>query len=382
MFWMNATANNSDIIQLTASAKISIDGSNVITTTGLTNATIYVNGISGSTTATGTYYLVTITFDSLDCDAVIFGYSSSRYTGQLDESRFYTKKLSASEILGTYKNGDGDQENNVIRVIDETGSGNLIDNTPIVSELDITDDTEIDVINVHMHPSFTCGINDEAIFIDDTGTTIFTGLIRQIKFNGADTDAKKLIIRSYESQLQDRIVTQIWNNTTPEAIIESIVTTYSNMTYSSTYTSGITIGKFSVRNKYAWDVIKDLIDRIQGLTYNVNASKVFSLFLKGSAVAPQQIINYSNSVIEGWTQDDSRQVTRLTLIGDKEIIDKTTTDDGDGSTLEFNIYEKFLSMKVEVDSGACFVEQTPQVDGATTGQYVLDKDNKKVRYYR
>lgn len=90
-------ANNRDILQLTSTAKISIDSSDQITTANLTNATIYVNNVQTSAATLNTWNNVVVTFDSITANAIEVGHSTSWFSGWLDEFALFDKKITSSE---------------------------------------------------------------------------------------------------------------------------------------------------------------------------------------------------------------------------------------------------------------------------------------------
>lgn len=97
MFSINTTIGTQDLIQLASDSSISLSTFN-ITTTGLVNPTIYVDGVAGITITTGTFHNITITFDSLTCDAITIGkIGTSYFTGSLDEVQLFNEKLTLTE---------------------------------------------------------------------------------------------------------------------------------------------------------------------------------------------------------------------------------------------------------------------------------------------
>jgi len=88
--------DNRDICQLTSTAKISISSS-AISTSNLTNATVYVDNVATTSINLNTWNNVVVTFDSLSCNAIKVGHSSSWFSGWLDEFILFDKKITSVE---------------------------------------------------------------------------------------------------------------------------------------------------------------------------------------------------------------------------------------------------------------------------------------------
>jgi hypothetical protein len=97
-FYIYTTTGTQSILQLTASANITLSSFNVATS-GLTNATVYVDGVAGTLITTGTWHLVTVTFDSLSCDDIEIGREGTNYyTGRIDELMLFDNKISTANM--------------------------------------------------------------------------------------------------------------------------------------------------------------------------------------------------------------------------------------------------------------------------------------------
>lgn len=102
VFTIIPTANTKNIFQyITTTSLISIDWSNNIVTTWLTNPTIYVNNKQSTLLTLNQINIVTITHDSKD--ATNFNFWVSSYLWQLWDVYFYNYKLSLLEIQNLYQ---------------------------------------------------------------------------------------------------------------------------------------------------------------------------------------------------------------------------------------------------------------------------------------
>lgn len=249
-------------------------------------------------------------------------------------------------------------------------------NVSLTSELDFDDDNEIDSVEFNVLSNFECKYNDELKYYDYTNTNIFNGIIRDIE----NDNPKKIIVYKYDILLVDRIVDDIYEGYQLEDLIEHIVTNFSSLSFSTDFVSGITIDKYVSKNKTAYEVVKDLISLVPNLTYNIDNNKVFHLFVKKSQSSGIILENGVNcNVLSGWKEDATNHVTRLTLIGAKQVQqDKVQTYNGDGSETTFTLSEIPRSIKVEVDSGSGFVEKELNVEGQRSGDYNVIPQKKQV----
>jgi hypothetical protein len=90
--------NTRDIIKLSAAAKISINASDEIITTGLSNVTIYVDGVAGIDVVQDTFNYVVVTFDDLSADDIEIGRSSTYFDGRIDTVMIFDYAIIAADI--------------------------------------------------------------------------------------------------------------------------------------------------------------------------------------------------------------------------------------------------------------------------------------------
>ena len=105
--WLKKGANTKDLINLNSTMNLKIDTSGVITATGITSPTIYLDSVQTATpTISDTdWHMVTITTGTgITADAVKFGAVGSTYfNGSMDEVRFYNRVLDQREIDVLYE---------------------------------------------------------------------------------------------------------------------------------------------------------------------------------------------------------------------------------------------------------------------------------------
>lgn len=103
-FWVKPAAATDYLVNLTSGARVIIS-SGSLTSTGLSSATTYINGVPGTSLTTDVWQHVTITADSIDADAFEIGRANSSYAAsgtQIDEFRLYNRRLNQGEIQQLY----------------------------------------------------------------------------------------------------------------------------------------------------------------------------------------------------------------------------------------------------------------------------------------
>jgi len=112
-FWAkpNTLGSTTPLIDLNGTAKITTDSSGVLSATGFTSPTIYVNGQIGTTITANTWSFVTITTGTgISASAIQMGTDGTvNLTGFLDEVKFYNFALSADQVKTNY-NARGNPE--------------------------------------------------------------------------------------------------------------------------------------------------------------------------------------------------------------------------------------------------------------------------------
>jgi hypothetical protein len=97
MAFIYPTANTKDLfIYNTGTAKLSIDGSNNLTQTGLTNSTIYVNGQVSAALTLNAWNFIMVTHDAIT--AANWNFGASSFTGNAAAIRSFNAKPSSLEI--------------------------------------------------------------------------------------------------------------------------------------------------------------------------------------------------------------------------------------------------------------------------------------------
>ena len=253
---------------------------------------------------------------------------------------------------------------------------NFTDGTDnLQSVINKEDSTNTDVLALQIPFITSISVGDIVNYYDKDSTLIFHGIVQTIKTSGI----KEVEVYDYGAELLQRTVNEIFNNQSPEEIIESIINDYTTLTYVSTITSGITISTYVANKKKAWDVVTELSEVLLA-NFRVDQNKNFQLELEGNTKSSKSITTgtLGNAILDGtWKEDKSKLVNSATVDGDDRQIFEREPElySGDGSTTEFSLSEIPLDIKVEHPVGTI---KTGYVEGSSTGDYTIDRDNKKV----
>src|SRR6056297_63519 len=253
---------------------------------------------------------------------------------------------------------------------------NFTDGTDnLQSVINKEDSTNTDVLNLQIPFTTFISIGDIVNYYDKDSTLIFHGIVQTIKTSGI----KEVEVYDYGAELLQRTVNEIFNDQSPEEIIESIINDYTTLTYVSTITSGITISTYVANKKKAWDVVTELSEVLLA-NFRVDQNKNFQLELEGNTKSSKSITTgtLGNAILDGtWKEDKSKLVNSATVDGDDRQIFEREPElfSGDGSTTEFSLSEIPLDIKVEHPVGTI---KTGYVEGSSTGDYTIDRENKKV----
>lgn len=249
---------------------------------------------------------------------------------------------------------------------------NLTEGTSNCVSTKITKQTSenLDQCVVEVPFTFSISIGDELNVYDKDSTLLFKGLVQNIKIGGV----KEVSVYDYGIQLMDTNINEIYSSQKAEDIIESIVTGNTDLTYVSTIVTSTPITTLIVKDKRGWDVVNELCELLNA-SFRVDKNKTFYLELSEED-ASSEIITTTNAFIDGeWDQNSDNLVNKVTIIGDKQLFEKTETFNGTGVEDTFTLSEFPVDINVSVGG----VELTGYVEGASTiADYSLDKATKDV----
>lgn len=264
----------------------------------------------------------------------------------------------------------------VVDLFVDVGASTL--NKVVNVNIDYIDDKELNKAVFIVHESLEVQSGDEIKFFDDDSILQFRGKCKEVNpldgdFRGLD----ELICYTFEVELTERTVTEVFQNIALETFIGNIVTGFSRLTFSTTLNTGIIVEYYLADKKPAFDLVKDLIDRSPEITYRIDyVNNIFILFKKGSIESATSLTQNGNALFNtGWKGISDKQVTVLNLTGGKEERNGFSESfDGTGAQTVFSLTSAPSNVKVVVGG----VEQDLQVSGQNIGDYTIVVKDKQV----
>lgn len=101
-FWIKADdTKNRSILALNNSARITLNTTGLITATGFSSPTIYVDGVAGNILPDSNWHQVTVTTNTgISASAMMIGFANGSYfDGALDDVQIYTQVLTAGNVI-------------------------------------------------------------------------------------------------------------------------------------------------------------------------------------------------------------------------------------------------------------------------------------------
>lgn len=266
----------------------------------------------------------------------------------------------------------------LVEIYDGGGVGDY-DNV-VDFDINYIDDKEVDKATFKVYEFLDVEAGDEIKFYDEESNLQFRGKCKEKNpLDGDETGLYELVCYTYDIELTEQTVDDVFQNIALESLIETIVTTYSSLAFSTTVSTGIIVNYYNADKKYAWDVVKQLLNLSKDLTYYINyTTNTFVLIKRGDLTSSITLENGTNCIFNtGWRATTDKQVTRLNLIGGKDTnYGYTETFSGNGSTTQFTTQNIFNNIKITVGG----VSKTLQVTGQNTGDYTIVQKDKTIDF--
>lgn len=213
--------------------------------------------------------------------------------------------------------------------------------------------------------SSTPQLNDEVLYYDSSNTQVFGGYIQNISDSPG---VQNIEVMDYSIKLSQEKFSAIYESMSPEAIIEDIIDNYTDLTYVSTVSTGITITKIVFQDEWIIDGINKMLEIFKG-SYNVDLSKNFNMSIESTSYCTESIIYGIDYLDGGWSTDIQKKAEKVVVIG--AVIDQRTTETLSGTGTVF--YTSYKPENVEI---AGFQQTTSDIDG----DYEVDIQNKKITF--
>lgn len=184
---------------------------------------------------------------------------------------------------------------------------------------------------------------------------------------------------SFGAEFLYRYVNEVFENVTPEYIVEYVITNYTSLTYASSVTTGITIERIVFRDKTVAEVLQLIAKTLDYAFYtDVNKNAYFEpngaistgiTLTVGDSTATNKVVNKPV-----WNYNTDFVITKVIVEGDKQTFEKNESFTASAAQTTFTLVYEPEDVEVQVDS----VVQAPTVSGSTTGVYSVKKESKEI----
>lgn len=211
------------------------------------------------------------------------------------------------------------------------------------------------------------------IKLEIDGTAVFGGRIYQPV---AEYPIYTVVAYTYGEDLLDKYVNEVYLAMSPEAIAQSIITNYTNLTYASTVTTGITIAKIVFKDKKVAECLETLAG-ILDFTFYTDSLKNAYFEPKGSTSAGKSLVVGTNVINQpSWNYNSTNIVTSLILEGDSQNFYKTDSFTATAGQTDFTLtYIPTGNIQVTVAGTV----KSPEVTGSSSGDYTVTPDSKLIK---
>ena len=168
-------------------------------------------------------------------------------------------------------------------------------------------------------------------------------------------------------------VTQVYEDKSPEYIIEDLITNHTEFTYESTATSGVTLSKFIV-NDYIYKII-DVMCELLGWQFRTDIDKNSYFEPSGTIDNNVTLVTGTDVTVKKWLFEEPI-FNNIKVKGDYAEYQNTETFNGDGSTVEFDFtYSPVGNVSVTIGGS----EKTP---GSKEGEgdYYVYREPKNLAF--
>ena len=203
-------------------------------------------------------------------------------------------------------------------------------------------------------------------------------------FNGDVTNKESdqeltLTMESYAGRVyRTELITEVHEDKTLEWIVEWLITTYTDLTYAGTETTGISLERFVINSETAGEAIDRILKEIDW-QIRVDNDKNFYFEPNGHTSAAVSLAVGTNVFMESnWKKNPNRLINSCTVVGDKAKFNTNETFSPIAAQTEFTLTYKITgNVRVTVDG----TEKVGGQDGSVgTFDYSIDKEQKLIKF--
>jgi len=246
-----------------------------------------------------------------------------------------------------------------------------------ISEATVTKECEkaVDMAKVKLSrehkDDFTIG--DEVEIYKDS-TKLFGGYVYSKDYH----KYLELKIESYGGELKRKIAREVYEDKSPEYIVQDLIDNESSLTYASSGSSGITLKRVIIRDRPISEIIEKMCD-VLNWQFRTDENKNAYFEERGTASSSaSDLVVGSNCILKDkWKEDPKKLMNYIVLKGGSQDFNTKETFSGDGTTKTFTLtYKPTGNVRAVVDG----TEKTGQLEGSEGGDFEVDEENKTVTF--
>jgi hypothetical protein len=211
------------------------------------------------------------------------------------------------------------------------------------------------------------------IKLEVDGVEVFGGTVEK---RVSATPLFKTTSWSYGAQFLNRYVNEVYLNKSPEFIVQNVIETYTDLTYTSAVVTGLTIERIVFRDKTVAEVIETISQAIGYYFYSDKDKNAYFEAIASQASGEIITVATDSLALPEWEYNANNVVTKVIVEGEKQSFFTTETFAASGDTSLTLAHQPVGSITV-VDDGT---ELLPTVDSSAVGTYSVDAENKLINF--
>jgi hypothetical protein len=187
------------------------------------------------------------------------------------------------------------------------------------------------------------------------------------------TTVYKTTNMGYGYELNNTHVTVVYNDKSPEYIVEDLINNYTNFTYASTTSSGITLDKY-IADDYVYKVVEKMCELLDW-QFRTDMSKNCYFEPAGNVNNNVTLTTGTDVKVKKWLYEEPK-FNKVKIKGDYAEYQHTETFSGDSNETDFSFtYKPVGNITVSVGGS----EQTPG-DREGDNDYYVYRENKLLTF--
>ena len=211
---------------------------------------------------------------------------------------------------------------------------------------------------------------------DVDGTEIFGGRVEKQMGNEGTEPIYTVDCWSYGGQFLTKLVNEIYENVSPEYVIEDLINRYTDLTYASSVVTGTTVERIVFRDRPLSEALQTIANQL-GFFFTTDSDKKIYFEQWGSQSSGLVFDVTGGDVLykPQWEYNTNEVITTVTVEGGIQQFNTSETFTATASQTDFVVLNQPVgSVKVTVNG----VVKDPEVSDQTDGDYYVKIEDKTI----